>query len=188
MKKIDLHVHTKVTSLDSKNAFVFDIEILEKYVNYLKIDAIAITNHNVFDLTQFNEIISKITSCTIFPGIEISLDTGHILVIAPVDKLIEFDSECSKIEAYFKTNNSISVDDFLIVFPNLKNYLIIPHYDKSPKIQESVIRRLREHIFCGEVQSPKKFEYCIKDITRLTPVLFSDFRNYINGERQVISV
>lgn len=178
MKKIDLHIHTIVTSLDSKNGFVFDIEILEKYIKDLKIDAIAITNHNVFSMTQYNDIVSKITSCTIFPGIEISLDTGHILVIAPVEKLIEFDSECSKIKHHFKTNDSISVDDFLTIFNNLKNYLVIPHYDKSPKIQESVIRRLREHIFCGEVQSPKKFEYCIKDETKLTPVLFSDFRNY----------
>ena len=36
MKKIDLHIHTIVTSLDSKNGFVFDIEILEKYIKALK--------------------------------------------------------------------------------------------------------------------------------------------------------
>ena len=70
------------------------------------------------------------------------------------------------------------MDNFLAIFTNLKNYLVIPHYDKSPRIQDSVIKRLHEHIFCGEVQSPKKFEYCIKDTSKLTPVLFSDFRNY----------
>lgn len=178
MKKIDFHIHTIVTSLDSKNGFVFNVDVLEKYINDLKIDAIAITNHNLFDMKQYNSIVSRVSSSLIFPGIEVSLDTGHILVIAPVEKLIEFDSECLKIATHFENNDSISVDNFLAVFTNLKNYLVIPHYDKSPRIQDSVIKRLHEHIFCGEVQSPKKFEYCIKDTSKLTPVLFSDFRNY----------
>lgn len=178
MKKIDLHVHTTLTSLDGKGSFTFDVDVLEKYIKDLSIDAIAITNHNMFDMNQYNSIVSKISSSTIFPGIEVSLDTGHILVIAPVEKLIEFDSECLKIATHFKSKDSISVDEFLDVFSNLKNYLVVPHYDKSPKIQDSVIKRLHEHIFCGEVQSPKKFEYCIKDASKLTPVLFSDFRNY----------
>ena len=96
MKKIDFHIHTIVTSLDSKNGFVFNVDVLEKYINDLKIDAIAITNHNLFDMNQYNSIISRVSSSLIFPGIEVSLDTGHILVIAPVEKLIEFDSECLK--------------------------------------------------------------------------------------------
>lgn len=101
-----------------------------------------------------------------------------MLVIAPIEKLTDFADECSKIENHFKSAESISVDVFLSTFPNIKDYLIIPHYDKSPVIPDSVIKRLQDHIFCGEVQSPKKFEYCIKDSTRLTPVLFSDFRQY----------
>ena len=55
MKKIDFHVHTKTTELDKK-AFEFDLDILFKYINDLSIDAIAITNHNIFDKEQYDEI------------------------------------------------------------------------------------------------------------------------------------
>jgi hypothetical protein len=178
LKKIDFHVHTIETSLDGKSNVKFDVNVLEKYIKDLRIDAIAITNHNIFDMEQYNQIVSRISSTKIFPGIEISLDTGHILVISPEEDLIEFDMECTKITNHFLNNNSISVDEFKKVFTKLDKYLLIPHYDKKPIIKYSVIKMLEKHIFCGEVQSPKKFEYCIKDDDKLTPVLFSDFRNY----------
>lgn len=47
MKKLDLHIHTIPTVSD--RPFDFSMESLKKYVNDLALDAIAITNHNVFD-------------------------------------------------------------------------------------------------------------------------------------------
>ena len=54
MKKIDLHTHTISTVSDY--AFDFDLSKVTEYVDKLKIDALAITNHNVFDMKQYNEI------------------------------------------------------------------------------------------------------------------------------------
>src|SRR5690554_434005 len=177
MKKIDFHIHT--ISTESDNSFNFDMDILAKYVNDLSIDAIAITNHNIFNKNQYDEIVKTLkTSTVVFPGIEVSLENGHILVIAPTEKIYEFDNECHSISNHFKTHGLLSINDFLEIFENIYDYLIIPHYDKKPVISDSIIEKLREHIVCGEVQSPKKFEYCIKDETKLTPVLFSDFRQY----------
>ena len=51
MKKIDLHTHTISTISDYP--FDFDLSKIIEYVDKLKIDALAITNHNVFDLAQF---------------------------------------------------------------------------------------------------------------------------------------
>ncbi len=51
MKKIDLHIHTKTSPLD-ENTFEFNIDILKKYVCDLSIDAIAITNHNLFGIKR----------------------------------------------------------------------------------------------------------------------------------------
>lgn len=177
MIKIDFHIHTKTTKLD-ENKFAFDIAVLKKYVTNLAINAISITNHNTFDKNQYDLICQKLEPVVVFPGIELSLDSGHILVIAPIDKLIDFSNECQQIEEYFKTKDSISIDDFLKIFPNLNYYLLIPHYEKRPVISGNILERLKEHVFCGEVQSPKKFEYCIKDSNKLTPVIFSDFRHY----------
>ena len=179
MKKIDLHIHTKTSPLD-ENTFEFNVDILKKYVCDLSIDAIAITNHNLFDKNQFDEIFNELKSTIVFPGIEVSLEGGHILVIAPTQKLTEFVKECQLVEDLFKNQNftSLSLEQFLKCFTNLQDYLVIPHYEKSPRIPDSVINQLKTYIFCGEVPSPKKFEYCAKDKNKLTPVLFSDFRRY----------
>ncbi|EPR74063.1 PHP N-terminal domain protein [Winogradskyella psychrotolerans RS-3] len=58
MKKIDFHIHT-VQSVSDRH-FEFDIESLKEYVDLLKIDCIAITNHNLFDKIQFEEICKKL--------------------------------------------------------------------------------------------------------------------------------
>ncbi len=58
MKKIDLHIHTKSSLSDYD--FNFSLHKLEEYVEKLAIDCIAITNHNLFDLEQFNEISSTL--------------------------------------------------------------------------------------------------------------------------------
>lgn len=176
MKKIDFHVHTKTTELD-KNKFEFDLDVLSKYINDLSIDAIAITNHNIFDKEQYDEI-SENLHIIVFPGIEVSLENGHILVIAPLEKLVDFTFECERITQIYESTHYVSVDDFLHTFPNINKYLIIPHYSKAPALNDSIIKRLSANIFCGEVESPKKFERCIKDDDKLTPVLFSDFRQY----------
>ena len=54
MKKLDLHLHTIGTKWDT--TFTFDLGKLKEYVSYAKIDCIAVTNHNLFDINQFYEI------------------------------------------------------------------------------------------------------------------------------------
>lgn len=54
MKKIDLHIHT--VSTISNKPFVFSLQKLKEYVEKLEINCIVITNHNTFDLEQFNKI------------------------------------------------------------------------------------------------------------------------------------
>jgi predicted metal-dependent phosphoesterase TrpH len=64
MKKIDLHTHTISTVSDYQ--FDFDLSKVKEYVDKLKIDALAITNHNVFDLNQYNQI-KKLFDNSCFP-------------------------------------------------------------------------------------------------------------------------
>jgi predicted metal-dependent phosphoesterase TrpH len=54
LKKIDLHIHTVPTISDS--AFVFSIDAFKRYVTEARIDAVAVTNHDVFDGQQFRQI------------------------------------------------------------------------------------------------------------------------------------
>ena len=174
MKKIDLHIHTVSTPSDKH--FSFCMERLMWYVSEGNLDAIAITNHNVFDLKQFQEIKSQL-EIKIFPGIEIDIEGTHILVIAEDNELHDFKMRCDRITAMIPDKEtSISIVEFREVFVDLSNYLLIPHYKKSPEIKEETLKQLSSFITAGEVTSPRKFAYSIKDKTALVPVCFSDLR------------
>ncbi|MFW6016093.1 MAG: PHP domain-containing protein [bacterium] len=174
MKRIDLHVHTVKSILDSY--FEFDINKFNEYICRMKLDVVAITNHNLFDLVQFKSIEEN-TDITILPGIEISLESGHLLLISDNQELEDFSIKCNKINNCINDKEDIiSLEKFKEIFSDLSRYIIIPHYDKKPKLNDATIKELEEYITAGEVKSVKKFMYAIKDTEKLVPVLFSDIR------------
>lgn len=174
MKKVDLHIHT-VQSVSDRN-FTFNLESLREYTERLEIDCIAITNHNLFDKNQFLEICENI-SIKVFPGIEIDLEGGHILLISENEDLEDFESKCRKVTALISSkDDSITYEQLIEIFPILTKYLLIPHYDKNPNIKEESLKKLGDNIFVGEVTSLRKFKSCIKDLDKLVPVIFSDCR------------
>lgn len=177
MKKFDLHIHTLSTISDV--SFTFSMEILEQYVKDRNIDAIAITNHNMFDLVQYREIVLRLSDTIVFPGIEINIgnNAGHLLVIARQDDVEEFSHKCECVQKEIQSEkDSITVEQLKSIFGKLDRFLLIPHYDKKPSIEKKILTELKDNIICGEVNSVKKFIYCQKDNLSLTPVYFSDFR------------
>ena len=174
MKKIDLHIHTVSTVWDGD--FSYNLEMLEKYVSEAKLGAIAITNHNVFDGIQFREISEKL-GVIVFPGIEVSLDCGHILIISDTADLGDFESKAELVaQGITQTEDRISIDELEKIFGDLNGYLVIPHYQKGPAIEGEALNRIASYVSAGEVDSAKKFIRAIKDETMLPPVLFSDVR------------
>lgn len=143
----------------------------------MQIDAIAITNHNLFEKKQFEEICDAL-DIIVFPGIEINIGVngGHILVISEKEDVDDFASKCMIVEEKIQQpTDTISLEDFKKIFGNLKKYLLIPHFDKSPSVDKKIINSLNDYIFAGEVSSAKKFIYCKKNEI-LVPVMFSDWR------------
>lgn len=174
MKKIDLHIHTVSTISD--RPFTFSLSKLKWYVEEANLQAIAITNHNMFDAEQFISIKTAL-SIKVFPGIEIDVEGTHILLISEDNDLTDFKRRCDAVTAKIPDKNtSISVSDLTSIFPNLSNYIVIPHYKKNPEINNKTLQSLKSYITAGEVASPRKFIYCIKDPSSLVPVLFSDLR------------
>jgi len=174
MKRIDFHVHTVSTASD--HHFVFSIECLMKYVETMEIDSIAITNHNMFDLSQFQEIKNQVPT-EVFPGIEIDLEGGHLLLVADGNELHDFNNKCKLVSDAIPTKNDfISTSKLKQIFPDLSKYILIPHYEKSPKIKDETLLQLKSFITAGEVSSQKKFKYCLKNQESLVPVLFGDLR------------
>lgn len=174
MKKFDLHIHTKATISDV--AFEFSLETLQEYVEKSKLDCIAITNHNLFDYEQFLQIKENL-DIDVLPGIEINIETGHLLLISKNSDLLDFKDKCDRVrDLIVKNTDNISVEMLKDIYGELSKYLLIPHYDKKPSCSEKVIKELSEYIVAGEVNSIKKFLYCQRDNTSLTPVYFSDIR------------
>ncbi|MFZ3420307.1 hypothetical protein [Vibrio harveyi] len=174
MKKIDLHIHTIVTPSDPY--FDYSLDTLKRYVSDSCIDCIAITNHNKFDKDQFVAIREELTDTIVFPGIEVDLEGGHILMIADNIDLENFSSKCSLVTKDIPDAEScIDYERFIEIFEDLNQYIIIPHIDKSPSIKKPTLHKLGDAIDCGEVQSVKKFLYALNG-GGLPPVLFSDMR------------
>jgi ABC-type dipeptide/oligopeptide/nickel transport system ATPase subunit len=174
LKKIDLHIHTISTQSDAP--FVFDLSAFQQYVTASRLDAVAVTNHDVFDADQFRTIKNALT-IPVLPGIEINLAAGHLLLISNGLDLDGFQSKCDRVSAKIRTkNDSISFEDLKAIYGDLNNYLLIPHADKNPEITGATLNHLRPFMSAGEVASSKKFIYAIKDKEKPTPVLFSDVR------------
>lgn len=174
MKKIDLHTHTIPTLSD--HPFTFDLNKLISYVNTCGIDAIAVTNHNRFDIDQYRTITAAINKL-VLPGIEINLEDGHLLLIADPTSVVDFASRSESItQSIPDATASISVAKLREVFPDLSRYLLIPHHDKNPSVSAEYVSALGDTVRAGEVSSPKKFVYCKKDQNQIVPVYFSDIR------------
>lgn len=174
MKKIDLHIHTHATFSDS--LFVFNLQAFKDYVDAAGLHAVAITNHDVFNGEQYREIKAAL-QVPVFPGIEINLAKGHLLLISNDSDLDGFQSKCDQVSARIKDKDDyMSFEELVAIFGDLRNYLLIPHADKNPEISGATLQKLLPYVSAGEVASSKKFIYAIKDSTSLTPVLFSDVR------------
>ena len=174
MKKIDLHIHTVRTAIDSE--FKFSIDDFKRYVTDLEIDVAAVTNHNFFDSSQFRMIQQEIPA-QVFPGIEISLLSGHLLLISDGADLASFEAKCAQVSSKIpKTTDSITVEELKSIFGDLSDYLLIPHYDKSPAVKGTDFTDLLPYFSAGEVDSAKKFVRAMRDNEKLCPTLFSDAR------------
>jgi hypothetical protein len=174
LKKIDLHIHTKTSSQD-KN-FLFSLDTLKRYAADAELDCIAITNHNLFDRQQFDEIRSSL-DILVLPGIEVDVERCHILVLADGLDLFRFSQCCDEVERQWeKTKLPLSYEQFGSIFGDISKYLLIPHYQKNPFISPESLAKFGLHIYCGEVSSPRKFISCLKDPEMLVPVFFSDCR------------
>jgi hypothetical protein len=174
MKRIDLHIHTVATLSDSP--FDFSLDKLKAYVDAAGLSAIAITNHNAFYYGQFKEI-EEVLATKVFPGIEVSVESSHVLLIADPTRADRLARASEHLGALIQTQGaSISVEQLVEIFGDLNDYVVIPHYEKKPVIDSSTLGKLAAHVTTGEVDSAKKFIRCIKDERKLVPVLFSDAR------------
>lgn len=103
MKAIDLHIHSVKTVFDAD--FTYDINKLQEYVVTEKLSCIAITNHNLFDRNNY-ECISNTLNIPVLPGIEVSLEKGHMLVIGNVEDVDNMEKQSNMMRQYIFDEHS----------------------------------------------------------------------------------
>ena len=95
--KIDIHTHTrKCKSGDAATREIAPEDFCSAILS-TEVRVVAITNHNVFDLSQFNDIRTRIgTAAQVWAGVEFDVHDhktkGHLLVIVSPDWAAEFSS------------------------------------------------------------------------------------------------
>lgn len=180
MNRIDFHIHTVGTASDS-SGFEFDVDVLKDYVERAHLAAVAITNHNGFYRDNYEQV-SQALNITVFPGAEINVTKlsgfGHVIIVADPADIDDFASgmvtlanECPG------KDDHVSWDRVVELFPKISDWLIIPHYKKSKKLDSATLSRIQSTTGYDalEVTNAKKW-LVERDGADAPLVVFSDCR------------
>lgn len=172
VKKIDFHIHTVSSIKDS--GFKFSMDWLRRYVSSTSLDAIAITNHDLFDKTNYYEIVKNLSGVRVFPGMEISLDVGHVNIIFPencVDDLVEFSNWLGS--KHISQTGFITCEELCENLVCWEMGIYIFELGKSKGVKE--IPKLFDHVVSvGGVTNQLRFNMVKYNTDNLVPCLFSD--------------
>jgi len=173
VKKIDFHIHTIPGEKDYN--FVFSIEWLIDYVTKANLNAIAITNHDFFDMDNYIEIkrsLEKI-NCAVYPGMELSLEEGHVNIVFDETETENLSSFSSWIEENKSGQKAkISISEYITHMKNWSEGIYIFELGKSNSL--NVPNELKNVTAVGGVSNQLKFQSIYLKDDVLTPVLFSD--------------
>src|SRR5690625_353164 len=173
VKRIDFHIHTVSSKKDYE--FEFSLEWLRDYVSKAKLDAIAITNHDLFDKENYLEIKRSLEklNCEVYPGMELSLEAGHVNIVFDSTEIENLSSFSYWIERNKPEPNSIiSVAEFTENMDNWSDGIYIFELGKSNSL--NVPEELNNIIAVGGVSNQLKFQSILLKDDELAPVLFSD--------------
>lgn len=137
--KIDLHCHTKKTKKgDGKNRNVTATLFREK-IELADVKIVAITNHNDFDLVQYNELSNVVSDiCQVWPGIELDVigeQNYHLIIVTKPEAAEAFNEVTAKLLAGEVPDSSKHTIEEICNAYRTFDAIYIPHYhDKKPFI------------------------------------------------------
>jgi predicted ATPase len=161
--KIDIHAHTKKVKTGDAETRNITASRFNDIIRNTDVKILAITNHNLFDKTQFQEISSLVSDvCQIWPGIELDiLEAGrraHLLVIANPKNVEVFDYRCKEILNDINPNTfNTSIEQVVQKFDDIDCIYIAHYYVKTPNFSDEDIELLT-----SSVSNPKRI---IKEAT-----------------------
>lgn len=150
--KIDIHVHTKKTKRgDSENRNV-DAERFNQIIRETEVRILAITNHNHFDIEQYQQISEKVKDiCQIWPGVELDISEegrrGHLIVIVNPQKSQELNDILGDLTKDTTADDfNISIDGTVKYFDRLEPIYIAHYHAKTPNLLDADIDKLTSSV------------------------------------------
>ncbi len=155
--RIDIHTHTK--KIKSGDALTRNVtaDRFGEIIKNTDVKILAVTNHNHFDLGQFNELQDSVSgSCQLWPGIELDIiersKRSHLIVIANPKKIAEFDKRVHTIVNGSNPDTfTISLVDTVRAFDDLDCIYIAHYFVKKPSLDDEGI-----NVLTGLVSNPKR--------------------------------
>lgn len=146
--KIDLHTHTKkCKSGDAQTRAITPADFCE-ILTSTEVGIIAITNHNIFDLTQFREITDGLREgVQVWPGIELDVieqgTRGHLLVIVSPTKAAEFSEIVEKLTSNSTPDDfTTTISEILQSFDPLEPLYVAHYKQKTPSVSDAALEAL----------------------------------------------
>lgn len=149
--KIDLHCHTLATKGEGRERNVTP-ELFAEKIDAAQVDIVAVTNHNHFDLDQYELLHSAVDGAAqVWPGVELDIERWsggkpwHMIVITSPDSKVPFNESIKTLQNGRSPKDcSWSFEEIWEAFKD-SNALFISHcYDKAPAITEEEIARVGE--------------------------------------------
>ena len=146
--KIDIHSHTrKIKKGDAWTREVSPKEFCE-IVTSTDVEIIAITNHNIFDKQQYDEIYKQLNGkVQVWPGAELDIlesgKRGHLLVIVSPEKAPEFSKTLNSIMSRSDPDSfTMSIEDAVASLDSLGPVYIAHYKQKRPDFSEEALDKL----------------------------------------------
>lgn len=146
--KIDIHVHTKKTKQGDATTRSIDSKRFAETITATDVKILAITNHNHFDLVQYNDFKREIgPGIQIWPGVELDIvedkRRAHLIVIVSPLNAEKLHAIVNNLVGGSTADNfKTTIDDVLTNFDSI-NPVYIAHYrQKKPDLPDGSIERL----------------------------------------------
>lgn len=146
--KIDIHTHTKkIKSGDSELRNIDEVKFRE-IISMTEVKILAITNHNHFDLIQFEKFRDNTQDiCQIWAGIELDIQEeekrSHLIVIVNPNNYKEFAKRVeSKLAGINPENFTISIEETVELFDDLDTIYVAHYFSKKPNLSDDELDKL----------------------------------------------
>ena len=150
--RIDLHCHTKKTKRGDSDTRNVTTELFKEKILNSNVKIVGITNHNLFDIIQYNELKDSVIGFSqVWPGVELDIKyketIGHLIVIYNPNKISEFESIISELIGKQQADEvQIDLNIFIKNFSDKDAIFIAHDYKKAQSFSREMIEVLKSGI------------------------------------------